>query len=1803
MQVSPASAVAEVNGENLSLLRLLNPEVLADPYPLYRALREHSPVYWDPYMHAWIVTSYSEVISVLKNYSADRTPTMDHLGRLGLSVMKPFTEVMQRQMLFMDGAMHARLRNICAAAFTPRRVEELRAGIESIVDELIDKVISSGRMDMIADFANPLPAIITAKLLGVPIEDHQQLGAWVIDLAEVFGNFQHHPDRVAEIVQSLEDLKSYVTARMEEQHKCPTSGLIHSLMTAEVDGHRLSDDEVVANTIIMLVGGHETTTNLIASGFLTLLRNPESLRLLRDRPETVGSAVEELLRFESPVQHTARIAPADMQLGGKTIQKGSRVVAVLAAANRDPSRFPHPDRLDLLRTDNRHLAFGWAAHFCFGAPLARIEAQIAFNALLRRLSKPALLDKRWDWRGNAGLRGLTVLNLSFGHDVPTTKALAMASGQGQEIQGEGRKKELSEAKRRLLQQYLRGMAQQRENEQIRPRSAGATVPLSAEQRRIWLHASHQPDLPIYNEPFTIHRYGSFDLGILEASMNEVLRRHEAWRTSFSREGAEVIHHTVRATLPLLDLSGLPEAQREAEALRIATEDAQKPIPLHAVPLFRARVVRMKPDEHRLYLTFHHIVFDAISVSRIFVPELSAIYASLEQAKPSPLPPPALQYGDYAVWRERQVDSPAVKQHLEYWLEQLSGELPILRLPEDRPRPAITSHRGSMECFDMPNELAEDLRRLGRAQGVTLYMTMLAAFKVLLFRYSGQKDLIVGSVTDARRRPELAGVMGYFLDTFAIRTRPVAEMRFSEYLAQVRESVLGGLVAADVPFDRVVQEVNPKRDTSQHPIFQVFFSIRPPMPVFPEGWNLTQMDVTVGTSKFDLHLELCERPDHMEARFFYSTDTWDASTIRRMAAHWLVLLRSVCKNPESTLGALTLLTPEETVTLLGSGGWNDTARAFPQATLNTLIEDQVRRTPQAIAAAFGDERWTYEGLDCRAEAFASLLKAAGVGRGSIVAIALNRSLDLLAGLIAVLKTGAAYLPLDLQMPRDRIALCLADAAPQAILTQRSMLEQFASSTSAVVLVDGNRESHDLLAKAAPATEPSRIASILEDTAYLIYTSGSTGEPKAVEISQRSLINLLAAMQTSPGFGPEDVFLSVTPISFDIAALEMFLPIISGGTVVITSREEAQDPYLLAKAICRSGCTVMQATPATWRTLLLSGWDNAHRRSTGNSPRRLRILCGGELLPRELASRLLATGAEVWNMYGPTETTIWSLIHRVHEGTEKEAGPVSIGRPIANTTAYILDEQRQPLPAGVPGELFLGGVGLAKGYRGQPQRTADRFFRVESVGGSLLYRTGDVAVRRADGTIDVLGRTDNQVKVRGHRIELEAVEAAVLGHPHVAAAAARAWPEPTGDSRLSIYVVAKDEARAPSLAELRAFLGSTLPGSMIPSDVIPLPAIPLTTHGKADRARLPAPAIRETSPQNTTPCSPEEMRLAAIWADLLRRRHIGPDDNFFDLGGHSLLVAVLQQRIATEFGQRIPIAELFHSPTVRLQAELTQRLVKDEPTLPPGVLALQPYGTRDNIFWMHYVNGQLAKALGDDQPFLVVSLTADDIAALGEAPTLQSIATCHLRKILATQSNGPYTIGGQCAGGVLAYEIASQLKAAGKEVSLLVLLDAPNPSYLESCDTLASKLSYLRYLTRRVTQLGPRMSIVYLRELLQNRVARMLRTESARTEMRVSQEMIESAARAYRPESYGGKMLLVLASDRPPHRNFLPGWQAVASNNLHIQYVSAHHRDLIDTQNVGHIADAIARLISVSKTDEHTMYSRRDGENRERTHRSA
>src|SRR6185312_1053925 len=560
------------------------------------------------------------------------------------------------------------------------------------------------------------------------------------------------------------------------------------------------------------------------------------------------------------------------------------------------------------------------------------------------------------------------------------------------------------------------------------------------------------------------------------------------------------------------------------------------------------------------------------------------------------------------------------------------------------------------------------------------------------------------------------------------------------------TLLGALANSEVPFDWVVRELSPKRDPSCHPFFQILFSMEPPAPQFRPGWDLTQMEVTVGTAKFDLYLELDEREDRIVARFLYNTALFDAATIRRMIGHWTRLLEAVVADPACSLARLPILAPGEERRLLVE--WNATARPCPALTLDRWVAQQAMLRPDAVALRFGEEEWSYRTLLRRVGTIAAALRAEGVGAEVLVGLSIERSPDMVAGLLGILAAGGAYLPLDPAFPATRLQMILEDAKPAAILTTRDIAPRLPASEARILLAEDCRgepmEPHD--------SPPDRLA-------YVLYTSGSTGRPKGVEITHRALVNLLVSMQRQPGFGPQDSLLAVTTISFDIAGLELYLPLVSGGTLILASKETATDPLLLAEAITRSGCRMMQATPAHWRALVEAGWPGAAQ---------LTMLCGGEALPRELADRLLGGGADLWNVYGPTETTIWSTAERVQSGA-----PISIGKPIANTTIYILDDRGQPVPAGVPGHLYIGGMGLARGYRNREDLTRERFLILPTIPGERLYRTGDIARWRGDGRIEWLGRSDNQVKIRGFRIELEEIEAALLQHDRVAGAAVRTW----------------------------------------------------------------------------------------------------------------------------------------------------------------------------------------------------------------------------------------------------------------------------------------------------------------------------------------------------------------------------------------------------------------------------------------------
>ncbi len=1288
------------------------------------------------------------------------------------------------------------------------------------------------------------------------------------------------------------------------------------------------------------------------------------------------------------------------------------------------------------------------------------------------------------------------------------------------------------------------------------RPAGAVVPLSLNQQRLWLQSLSNPYSTAYNESITIYKHGSFQLDILEASLNEIIKRHEALRTNVRSDGTVIIHDLLTVSLMLVDLSHLTQEDRGVETLRIAAENAGEPFTLDSGPLFRIRIVRINKVEHRCLFTFHHIVCDGISFSRVLVPELAHIYDAFEQGIVPELEKPTLQYGDFAYWSKTQNRTSDDDRRLAYWLKQLSGELPILQLPCDRERPASPSHKGAVHLFEVDRELTKQVRELSRQQRVSPYITLFTAFSTLLFRYSGQSDIIVGTPCDARNRTELEDVFGYFLNIMPIRTYPSAALSFTHFLNQVRETIFDGLEAADIPFDLLVRSLEQTRDTSCHPVFQAFFSMRPPEASYPNGWALSYSDGTAKDAKFDLYLEMMEKADVIEARFFYSSDLFDADTLSRAAVHLLTLLKSVCENPEATLSGHSVMGAEEHSDVLSLSQGEVTSSSVYETTIQALVHQHVLRRPEAKVARWGDKWLTYADLDRRTQTYVRELHKRGIGSGSVVVVALEHCFDLLSVILAVLSVRAAFLPLDTRAPRERIQECLIDAIPNLIVTHGHTVPDLIGGPFPVLLVEDVAWFTDT--DKTPSDALFHVAGESGDSAYVIYTSGTTGKPKGVEVSQRSLVNLLVAMQHTPGFVPGDVMLALTTVSFDIATLELLLPLVSGGTVVLASRQESQDPRLLHLLIERSGCTVVQATPATWRTLLSSAWISTRPLTAAG----LRIWCGGEVLTADLAQKLLATGAEVWNLYGPTETTIWSTVDRVLPQDNGLNRPVSVGRPIANTQAYIVGVDQELLPIGVPGILLIGGVGLAKGYRGDPSLTLERFCDCQYPIKSRLYLTGDRAVRKRDGSIEIKGRIDNQVKIRGHRVELEAVESIAERHHLVTAAAARTWPEPDGAARLALYLTVSGPS--PSHTDLREYLASKIPEYMIPSDIVTLPSLPTNSSGKLDRSRLPKPpknALSHSAGSFRT-MTDHEKRVATLWSKLLPLSEIDGNDSFFLLGGHSLDVAALVSLIQAEFGLNISMAELFHKPTVRQQSLLIQQRQSEHHKTTPGVITLQPEGSGTPMYWIHYVNEGIAQTLGNSHPFVSVVLTTEDVVALGDCPTIESMAMLHVRKLLATSPTGPYRIGGFCVGGLLAYEVSSLLRKAGYDVSLLVLVDVPN----SSTPFFKKGVRYGRWI---VGQGGVRA----LKWSIKNRMGARRRGKLGRSEneMRNVQFMAEHAAESYRPPRYDGNVLLIQASERL-HMDLHAAWNDVAPN-VTTRYVDGHHDDLMKPENVHKVGLAI------------------------------
>jgi amino acid adenylation domain-containing protein len=1069
--------------------------------------------------------------------------------------------------------------------------------------------------------------------------------------------------------------------------------------------------------------------------------------------------------------------------------------------------------------------------------------------------------------------------------------------------------------------------------------------LSFAQQRLWFLDQLEGMNDNYNISQALKFQGVLNLKALEKALNQIIERHEVLRTNFQVKNdlpVQVIrpHHPIE--IPVIDIENLSEKEQSIKISQLINEEAEISFDLAKDLLLRAKIIRLKKKEHIFLLTMHHIVSDGGSLG-ILIDELSTIYQAECESKPANLKPLLVQYVDFALWQKRHLTGENLAKNLNYWQQKLADVPPLLPLATDYPRPPIQSFRGDTVRFYINQELTAKIRNLSRQEKTTLFITILTAFKILLSYYSQQDDIIVGSPINNRNRQEVEPLIGFFVNNLVLRSKIDLSLDFYTLLKQVHQTSLEAYQYQELPFEKLVEELNPERNLSYTPIFQVMLGFN--NNEF-RSWNLPGLEISSfplerKTAKFDLTLFIRETPSRLEANLQYSTDLFKRSTIERMIEHFQILLEQITTNPHQSISKLSILTVTERQQILGE--WNQTQSEYIPQPFPKLFELQAQKTPHEIAVIFEQKKLTYHELNTQSNQLANYLKKLGVKTETFVGIYLERSLEMLIALLAILKAGGVYIPLDTNYPLERIAYMINDSQLQYIVTKENLLTQLPSSNANIICWETIpptplnppllREEFDspqpplLREETTPPTPLTKIDPStfrppltkggsggvnLENLAYVIYTSGSTGNPKGVQISHKSLTNLLQSMLFSLNVTKEDIFLALTTISFDIAAIELYLPLILGAKLVIASSEVALDPTLLLQQMEEQQITVIQATPATWQNLVQVGWDQ-----TRSKP--LKILCGGEALSKQLAQELLKRSPQVWNLYGPTETTIWSTTYKIETIPDNPSSNIPLGRPINNTHIYILDSFLNPVGIGIVGELYIGGNGLAKGYWNLPQLTTEKFIP-NPFGEGKLYKTGDLVRYLEDGNIEFLGRKDNQVKLRGFRIELGEIEAVLKQHPSVLDVAVILWGEEIQDKHLVAYVVSQDLST--TTKPLVDFLQQKLPMYMIPSAFVFLPQLPLTLNGKIDRLSLPDPDPNHYSTSNkefTPPQTPIQETLVQIWQEVLKLEQVGIDDHFFELGGHSLLATQIISRINSNFGIKFPLKDLFENPVLKDLAE--------------------------------------------------------------------------------------------------------------------------------------------------------------------------------------------------------------------------------------------------------------------------------------------
>ena len=1088
-------------------------------------------------------------------------------------------------------------------------------------------------------------------------------------------------------------------------------------------------------------------------------------------------------------------------------------------------------------------------------------------------------------------------------------------------------------------------------------SARAAAPLSFAQERLWFLEQLEPGSALYNVCRAVRLSGPLNIAALEQSLGEILRRHDILRTAFPADNGrplQVVGQALKLTIRPDDLRHLSYTQREAEVERLLVEEFQRPFDLSQGPLLRATLLQLDDKEHILLLTTHHIVSDAWSLGILFR-EFAILYDAYSGGKTSPLPELPVQYADYAVWQREWLQGEVLECQLSYWKQHLGVGLPVLSLPTNRPRPPIQSFRGARQQVALPESLTTALNELSQREGVTLFMTLLAAFQTLLYRYTGEEDIVVGSPIANRTRTEVEELIGLFVNTLALRTDLSGKPTFRELLFRVRDVCFGAYTHQDLPFEKVVEELQPERDLSRNPLFQVMFILQNAPRPLPNlsGISFARMDIDSKTSKFELTLSLRERERRLIGFFEYSTDLFDRSTIERMIAHFQTLLEGIVADPDRPISTLPILTEAERHQLLVE--WNDTAAEYPKdSCIHKLFEAQVERTPEAVAVQFERKQLTYRELNRRANQLAQYLKGLGVGPQKLVGICVEPSLEMVIGLLGILKAGGAYVPLDPSYPKERLAFMLEDARVSVLLTQESLVEDGKLSTenryplssilySQMKVVCLDRDWKEIAQQSQE--DPDRGASA-ENLAYVIYTSGSTGQPKGVMISHRAVCNHIHWGQTVFALNNQDRVAQKTSLSFDASVWEIFAPLSTGARLVIARPTRHQDSRYLIRLMHEQNITVLKLVPSLLQMLL----EEEIERCTS-----LRhVLCGGETLPVNLQRRFYdRSSARLYNLYGPTEATIDATFWTCNP--ESCQSSVPIGRPINNMLVYVLDPNLEPVPIGVAGELHIGGDGIARGYLNRTELNVEKFIPNPFIKElhARLYKTGDIVRYLPDGNIEFLGRADNQVKIRGYRIELGEIESVLNQHPTVRESVVVAEDDVTEEVhepdnakskienlkwswRLVAYIVPTEQK--PAVAELRSFLKEKLPEYMVPSAFVPLEALPLTPNGKVDRQVLPPPdgAKSQLNQDFVEPRSEIEQLLIQVWREVLKLDKLGVRDNFFELGGHSLLAIQVVSRVRDVFGKKVPLRDVFEAPTVAgLAARIKQTIRVGSRDLPPIV----------------------------------------------------------------------------------------------------------------------------------------------------------------------------------------------------------------------------------------------------------------------------